>query len=258
MRKIQDIKELHMILLEISKSFHQICEQNNIPYYMLGGTMLGAVRHKGFIPWDDDMDFGVPRSYFVKLKPILQDLLPDYYCLKDWHDDSSLWGEILKIEDTRTVIYDNEDKITIHGLFIDIFPLDFPTTDKMNSFSKNWWIKTFLSLDLIRRRKDNSMKTQIVKGISSLFGNTIFRYFLRYIASRMSHGNYVANFSGAYGKKEIMPITIFGSPKLYQFEDIQLYGVEQAHEYLTHVYDDYMILPSEDQRRIHITKAFLK
>ena len=54
-----DFKTIHEILLKIAESFHQVCENNKIQYYMLGGTMLGAIRHKGFIPWDDDMDFGV-------------------------------------------------------------------------------------------------------------------------------------------------------------------------------------------------------
>ena len=77
MRKIEDIKELQSILLDIAKEFHRICTMYEIPYYMVGGTQLGAVRHKGFIPWDDDMDFGVPRVYFEKLKVLLEESLPD-------------------------------------------------------------------------------------------------------------------------------------------------------------------------------------
>ena len=70
MTKIENVEELHKILLDIAKDFHQVCVDHNIPYYMLGGTMLGAVRHKGFIPWDDDMDFGVERKYLEKLEKI--------------------------------------------------------------------------------------------------------------------------------------------------------------------------------------------
>lgn len=70
MRKIS-IEELHAKLLDIAKVFHQICERHQIPYYMISGTMLGAVRHKDIIPWDDDMDFGVPREYFDELHAIL-------------------------------------------------------------------------------------------------------------------------------------------------------------------------------------------
>ena len=64
MKKTISLPECHNILLNIAIDFHNTCAKHNIPYYMLGGTQLGAVRHKGFIPWDDDMDFGVPRMYF--------------------------------------------------------------------------------------------------------------------------------------------------------------------------------------------------
>ena len=60
-------EELHHHLLEIAKAFDAVCRKNNIPYYMLGGTMLGAIRHKGFIPWDDDMDFGYRENILTLL-----------------------------------------------------------------------------------------------------------------------------------------------------------------------------------------------
>ena len=63
MKKELSIEELHQIVLNIGKEFHKICINNNIPYYILAGTMLGAIRHKGFIPWDDDIDIGIPRQY---------------------------------------------------------------------------------------------------------------------------------------------------------------------------------------------------
>ena len=72
-------EELRHHLLEIAKAFDAVCRKNNIPYYMLGGTMLGAIRHKGFIPWDDDMDFGVPRKYFDTLIEIFERDLPSKY-----------------------------------------------------------------------------------------------------------------------------------------------------------------------------------
>ena len=78
MEKIE-VKECHKYLLQISKVFHEICARHNIPYYMIGGTMLGAIRHHGFIPWDDDMDFGVPREHYSGLMGILDKELPSEY-----------------------------------------------------------------------------------------------------------------------------------------------------------------------------------
>lgn len=65
MRKL-DINEVHQLLLEVMVEFHNFCEAHNIKYYMIGGTLLGAVRHKGFIPWDDDMDVGMLREDYEK------------------------------------------------------------------------------------------------------------------------------------------------------------------------------------------------
>lgn len=76
MRKIETAEELHGILLAMAKTFHKICVEEDIPYYMVAGTMLGAKRHKGFIPWDDDMDFAIPRAYYEKAKNVLKTKLP--------------------------------------------------------------------------------------------------------------------------------------------------------------------------------------
>ena len=72
-----DMDECHEHLLRIAECFDGICRRHGIPYFMLGGTMLGAVRHKGFIPWDDDMDFGIPRPYFNRFIETAREELPD-------------------------------------------------------------------------------------------------------------------------------------------------------------------------------------
>ena len=77
--KLLEIKETQACLLNIAKEFDRICTKHNIPYYMIFGTMIGAIRHKGFIPWDDDMDFGVPIEYYKQLEAILEIELPYPY-----------------------------------------------------------------------------------------------------------------------------------------------------------------------------------
>ena len=66
-----ETKECHKYLLRLAKTFHKICTRNNVPYYMIGGTQLGAIRHKGFIPWDDDIDICMPRDEYEKLLSIV-------------------------------------------------------------------------------------------------------------------------------------------------------------------------------------------
>ena len=126
MKKIDNIEELHKILLDIAKYFHQICVDNDIPYYMLGGTMLGAVRHKGFIPWDDDMDFGVERKYFEKLETILEERVDSPYRLLTKYNSKIILNDFDKLEDSRTIVQDpSRSNINeVFGVNVDVFPLD--------------------------------------------------------------------------------------------------------------------------------------
>ena len=126
MKKI-GIEEVHSRLLAIAKVFDDICTRHNIPYYMIGGTMLGAIRHKGFIPWDDDMDFGVPIEYYKELIDTLENELPYPYRCCTYKNHPAVLFTYFKIEDQSTCIDDAaiylplEDKL---GINIDIFPLN--------------------------------------------------------------------------------------------------------------------------------------
>ena len=114
MRQITDISEVHQILLGIAKEFDRICRENDIPYYMLGGTMLGAVRHKGFIPWDDDMDFGVPRPYYDRLVSVLEsELLHPYRCCT-YRNNQGVFAPFVKIDDYRTLADDPRVRLPLN------------------------------------------------------------------------------------------------------------------------------------------------
>lgn len=254
------INDLHNILYDIAKSFHDICSKYDIPYYMLGGTLLGAVRHKAIIPWDDDMDFGVPRQYFKQVKEILNTELPCYYRVVDLINDKESASPTLKIEDTRTIIRElgKEQK---HGVFVDIFPLD-KTNGKRTLYSRNSIIQNLVRIDQYRtHQKDRHGIKKVVETISK-FIFYIFpqNYFLRKaneIASN-GEGNFCANHFGFWRMKEIMPLKIFQKKRLYDIGKLQLYGVADYDQYLKSLYGDYMKLPSEDKRHIHILEMYWK
>ena len=132
MKEIDNIEVIHTILLETAKVFHSICMDNKIPYFMLGGTMLGAIRHKGFIPWDDDMDFGVPRPYYNQLLQILERELPYPYRCCTYKNHQGVFAAFIKIDDSRTVAKDPRVRLPIKdqiGVNIDVFPLDYCQKD---------------------------------------------------------------------------------------------------------------------------------
>lgn len=84
------INDIHARLLVIAKTVCHICEQHDIPIYMVGGTMLGAIRHKGFIPWDDDMDFAVTYDNYTRLKDILANELPSPFRLVTFENNKAM------------------------------------------------------------------------------------------------------------------------------------------------------------------------
>ena len=260
MKQITDVNELHEILLDIAKEFHGICTENGIPYYMLGGTMLGAIRHKGFIPWDDDMDFGVRREHFNRLKDVLRAKLDPRYKVLTFPDSDAMYYDFIKIVDTRTMLKElYKEHVTENGINIDIFPLDHATSKKGNSKK----IEHVLRLHSYRHL---SIKPRpMVKKIIALAVKTVFFWWkkdtvIRYIDKHLieKSGDYIANVYGAWGAKETVPKEVMGKPVLYAFENTEFYGVAMPDAYLKSLYGDYMQLPPAEKRHLHLVGAYWK
>jgi len=121
-----EIEAIHQVELELLAEFQRICEQNKLNYFLIGGSLLGAIRHHGFIPWDDDVDIGMLRSDYDKLLKILpRQLTKSYYFLQTPWSDPHYGLSYAKLLDERFIIqerfnYNNAKS----GLFIDIFPFD--------------------------------------------------------------------------------------------------------------------------------------
>ncbi len=256
-------EELHSVLLEIAKAFHDICERNKIPYFMLGGTMLGAVRHKGIIPWDDDMDFGVPREYFEKLKKTLREELPSNMEAMSVETSESIILDIIKIQDKRTLVRElfRENLEESFGVNVDVFPLDRTLYGnntfraKMAEVLKN--IQQYRFLSLKSRPIHKKIAALIIKTLLFCIDReTIINIIRNNFADKQ--GGYIANYYGAWGRKEIIPHEIMEPAILYKFEDTNFYGVRNYDSYLTSLYGDYMMLPPEEKRHFHLTDVYWK
>ena len=125
-KKSENIHKLHAVDIEIVKEFVKICNENDLLYYMICGTMLGAIRHKGFIPWDDDIDLGMPREDYEKFLKLAPKKLSSHLKLVNYHTDATNQYYITRIGDTNTKVVEtriaNDAKYT--HISIDIFPLD--------------------------------------------------------------------------------------------------------------------------------------
>mgnify|MGYP002624838230 CR=1 FL=1 len=257
------LDEIHHLILNIAKVFHNICVEERIPYYMLYGTMLGAVRHKGFIPWDDDMDFGVEHKYYNKLVCALKTKLPQRYKCLTRYDRRGAIGGFLKIEDTHTVYHTKnrkreEDYI---GVFIDIFLL-YPSNEDKNWLSRSGLIKLCQLVQVYRFSSKNSPFWAVLLNCAV----KVFFFWLErpslinfYETHLLKHGgDCLTTYASIYNFKDIIQRGIYGEPVLYRFEDTLLYGVNNALGYLPKIYGNYMALPPVEKRRVHTFKVTYK
>ena len=104
-----NLRDAQIIMLNILKEIDKICKKHNLIYFLDGGTLLGAVRHKGFIPWDDDVDIGMPREDYRKFLKIAQKELPDYLFLQTFETDKyyDIYQVPSKVRDNRTLIFEH-------------------------------------------------------------------------------------------------------------------------------------------------------
>ena len=261
--KTIDIHVCHRLLLDIAAILDRICRQNDIPYYMLGGTMLGAIRHGGFIPWDDDMDFGIPRENFDRLRTLLDDALRGTPYRLHTYLNSPNKINYLKIVDTRTCIR-GAWETTDTGVNIDLFPLDCgPRWGLLTRpFAAYIYlmliVKDYKQLDAAPRR---GLKRLIARTLKRLpfRTDTLIAHIDRCILRHSRSGrDRCINYFGHWRSREIFPADIFGAPMDYAFEDMILLGPAHPDAYLSQLYGDYMQLPPPEKRMAHTERIFFK
>lgn len=258
------MNETQIMMLEMMKWFHRFCQENGIVYYVIGGTMLGSIRHNGFIPWDDDIDVGLPREDYEKLLANKKALFKNEkrYFLESYRDGNPDYEyAYAKIYDTNTTLVENCRMKTRRGIFIDVFPLDGIGENKENAFQNYSHILkqiNFLMTRTCALRKNRSW----VKNLAIIVSQAIPQFIINnqkliekidvLCKSRsFDTSKYIGNLVGNWGMKEIMPKQYLGSPTLYKFEDTEVYGPEKFDEYLTCVYGNWRQLPPIEKQQSH-------
>lgn len=260
MRKIEKIEEIQQIVLQIGVVFAKICEENNIDYFMLGGTMLGAVRHKGFIPWDDDMDLGVPRTQYSKMLDVLERELPAPYKVLTSKDKGYVYN-YAKIVDTRTIAIEpclESSYYAETGIFIDIFPLDY-CKENDDVIKKVWDIREKMAEIYIIPSRGFFLKKWLRLIKRTLWPISLTTYLEKADnCIKNEKTEFWANIYGHWREKEIIPIEWYGEDSFYEFAGHKFRGIKEYDKYLTKLYGDYLQLPPENQRQIHIGSVFWK
>lgn len=250
------IKELQQKTLEILRVFIDTCEKLNVKYYLIDGTLLGAVRHKGFIPWDDDIDVGMIREDYEKFLKEAPALLPESFFLQTYESDPGYQHNFAKIRNSNTTFIESSlaDKKINHGLFLDIFPLY--ECEKEYNVSRKFNIKRAIcNLRISYLYNDNvvSKKARLVRPITKLFFSTAQKALRaeENLFKTNPDGKFLANYNSLWGEKETVPKEWFGEGVTLEFEGIKVICPTEYEKWLTNVYGDYMKLPPEEKRVTH-------
>ena len=250
------LRKVQLCQLKILKVVDKICKDNEIKYYIIGGTLLGAIRHKGFIPWDDDLDIAMCREDYNRFTQICKEALPKEYFLQNTENDG-LWLFITKIRMNNTAF---DDDITLtskchNGIYIDIFPLDkIPKNDSIFLEIRYQIMRMMCAVASYKNGK-REYKSKVVKCISWLFSWLSF-HSINGIALRMvTHYNtldseYVTSFMSNYGyKKQRMSYRkVYGDGVPVLFEDDYFTAPSDWDANLKQIFGNYMELPPVEKR----------
>lgn len=254
-----ELKQIQQIQLELICEVDRICKKHNIRFNMVGGTMLGAIRHKGYIPWDDDADIGFLRSEYEKFREACKiELDPEKYYMQDLRDTEGYrWGYgKLRRKGTQFIRLGQEFMPYEQGICIDLMPFDnIPDayiSRKIHKFQCFIFRKVFWSVVGSRNEK-KSVRRMIYKILSKIPGNYIIKKYQKFIDKN--------------SEKETKQVRIltFPTPKRidgykrewyedlrdYKFEDYELPGAKDYDGYLQVKYKSYMELPPIEKRKIH-------
>ena len=262
MRDEEFISTFKSRVLEVFKYSIGFFEKHHLHWFIACGSAIGAVRHKGFIPWDDDVDVAMPRADYEKLKSLSGEMLKDGYRFLDW-DEKNYPLAFGKISDNNTTLWSKKRFPVNFGIYIDIFPLDL-TDSGMMAFGKKWQPYRLLLLqyraklskvslgDVVRdifSGKKDSLRVLMVKIPLMFVSKKSFLKKIKTAEQDFNHkdGDRYVSYteSGMY----MFPRKWFEEYILMPFEDIKEVRVPKYYdEYLTYMYGDYMTPPPESQQ----------
>ena len=245
------LRRQQMRMLEILLEVDKICKKHHIEYWLSSGTLIGAMRHNGFIPWDDDLDIEMMRSDYLRLMKVLPSELPEWLALQNDETDPNYFYFYAKVRDRRSKMLEQNGYDRLwkeQGIYIDIFPMEqhpiwmHKLTEKAVGHMYKIW----------RTSTDDTKAIKKVRRIFDLNNKILFpclRTFLLPLTSHLSplitSGMGIPFHNPRYAE-EIFPLTT------HVFEGHQLPVPHDADAHLRHIFGDYMQLPDLDKLAPHV------
>ncbi|MBQ8655572.1 MAG: LicD family protein [Prevotella sp.] len=264
MRPITDIHELRSVQMGILDHVHRYCMDHRLTYFLSSGTLIGAVRHKGYIPWDDDIDIYMPRADYDRFLREFQDESGRYRLLAPASlpphpSPLPYYYTFAKVVDTRTRMVETETQGFEIGVFMDIFPVDY-VTDNIKERARVFQLKHLLYK--IRRCKishENPLHSRLAYLCYRYLPFSVSRIdrWLRSLIVQPHPTATVCNMSEAGpSMRGCFPAADIASMVDIEFEGRTYKTMVGYADYLTRTYGNYMQLPPEDQRQTHSFEAY--
>lgn len=253
------VEELHQIMLRMLTKIDAICEEENIPYFLIDGTLLGAIRHEGFIPWDDDVDIAMPRADYERFIQIASEKLGDDYFVQTIDSDPKYHQFYipLKIRDNHSTLIEVYGKKHHEGVYIDVFPFDYLTENREEELKQKKITYLFgVAKGPVQFHTFPSIHF-FARILLQMFGRLApEKWMVAYIRRAIQK-----NQQGTPGEEMIygfeMPwLNIFKKTDIFplkkvKFENVSLNVPNNADAVLKNIFGDYMELPPKDKQLTH-------
>lgn len=265
--KNENLTNLQKQDLEILKVFINICKEKDLRYFMVAGSMLGAKRHNGFIPWDDDIDVAMPRRDYDIFLSCAQDMLPDEYYLETPREKEHFLIVSNIYSKEKSFLLNNSENKQITGAWIDIMVIDGvpnPGIRRTIHWYRYMGLRALYQIshfdEVVNQERKRPFFEKAIISFAKITKmqrllnpekiNTSIEKLMR--TCDYDQADFAATYCGIYRKKEIVPKQWYGNARMYSFEDIEVCGLEDADKYLTQLYGDYMTPPSDKTSRHNV------
>ncbi len=250
-----DVRTVQLRILGNLMAVDKVCREHGLHYYIYDGTMLGAVRHGGFIPWDDDLDIAMPREDYEQFIAHANEWLPQPFEFIAYELDATYPLPFGKVQDASTTLIERPHLPYLGGLYIDVFPIDGVPE---NSLLRRLHLVRY---DVLKKavymayrdpyRHGHGPSSWLPLFCRHVLGQQRLQRMTRRLLRKypFADSRFVCVFDdGFHG---VIPKQVLGQPTPVQFEGHEVMGVEHSDAYLTHMYGDYMTPPPHDAQRQH-------